>query len=442
MALVMQQTDSIPESDRPSAGPPNSGPPDSGQAGTPQRDAWLMYAGRGTRDAARTIMAVLIGIFLVEGLGFSRSELGLLLGISLAGGLLLSFALMFAGTRLSRRASFVVIAVVTSLAGVLLIVTDNIWLLALGSFFGAYAASGMHVGPMIQLEQSGLAQVSRASHRTQAFSYLTLSSAAGRIAGAALVGIATFLIEARDFDLVDAHRVVFGIYIGLNLLTVVIYALLSPAAESKGVSAGSSQQGPWVNPLKAKARRRILRISALFGVDSFSGGLIFDTFFAIWLFTQFGVNEGTVGAVLIATQVANLVSIWLAPKVASRFGLLNTLVFTQVASNLALLGFAFAPGIAVAIALWVLRGLFDEMDVPTRQSYVMSIVPEDERDVMAATNNLGRGIGRLPSTAVTGALWASSVTIAPWLTGAGLKLAYNAAVYLTFRGVQPPEEGG
>lgn len=411
--------------------------------GRPLADAWLMYFGRGTRDAARTIMAVLIGIFLIEGLGFSQSELGLLLGISLAGGLLLSFGLMFTGSRLSRRVSFVVIALTTALAGGLLLFSENIWLLAFGSFFGAYAASGMHVGPMIQLEQSGLAQVSRASHRTQAFSYLTLSSASGRIAGGALVGIATFLIEVRDFDLVDAHRVVFGIYIGLNFLTAVIYGLLSSAAEpAKGRQ--DSESGPqnelWVNPLKAKERGRILRISALFGVDSFSGGLIFDTFLAIWLFTQFDVNEGTVGLVLIATQAANLVSIWLAPKVAARIGLLNTLVFTQVASNLFLLGFAFAPGTAVAISLWVLRGLFDEMDVPTRQSYVMAIVPEDERDVMAATNNLGRGIGRLPSTAVTGALWSGSITIAPWLTGGGLKLAYNVAIYLAFRKVQPPEE--
>ncbi len=414
---------------------------DTGDHGRPRADAWLMYGARGARDAARTIMAVLIGIFLVEGLGFSQSELGLLLGISLAGGLLLSFGLMFTGSVLSRRASFVVIASVTTLAGFLLLFTDNIWLLAIGSFFGAYAASGMHVGPMIQLEQSGLAQVSKASHRTQAFSYLTLSSAAGRIAGGALVGIATFLIEVHDFDLIDAHRVVFGIYIGLNLLTAVLYAMLSRAAEpNNGTDSPGRRAGPWVNPLRAKERGRILRVSALFGVDSFSGGLIFDTFLAIWLFTKFGVNEGSVGGVLVATQVANLISIWLAPKVAARIGLLNTLVSTQVISNLCLIGFAFAPGVGLAIALWVVRGLFDEMDVPTRQSYVMSIVPDDERDLMAATNNLGRGIGRLPSTTVTGALWANSVTVAPWLTGAGLKLAYNLAIYLSFRNVHPPEE--
>jgi MFS family permease len=408
------------------------------RTGNPRRDAWLMYAGRGTRDAARTIMAVLIGIFLVEGLGYSQSQLGLLLAVSLAGGLLLSFALMLSGNRLSRRTSFVVTGLITTFAGLLLIFTDNVWLLVIGSFFGAYAASGMHVGPMIQLEQSGLAQVSHAAGRTTAFSYLTLSSAAGRIVGGGLVGIATFLIEVKDFDLVDAHRITFGVYIGLNLLTVVLYAAMSPAMEAKKDNGGSTAR--WPNPLNASARGRILRVSALFGLDSFSGGLIFDTFLAIWLFTKFGVNEGTVGGVLIATQSANLISIWLAPRVASKFGLLNTLVFTQVAANLCLIGFAFAPGVAVAVGLWVIRGLFDEMDVPTRQSYVMAIVPDHERDIMAATNNLGRGIGRLPSTAVTGALWSGAITIAPWLTGAGLKLTYNMLVYAAFRGVHPEEE--
>jgi predicted MFS family arabinose efflux permease len=405
--------------------------------GNPRRDAWLMCIGRGVRDAARTIMAVLIGIFIVEGLGYSQSQLGLILAVSLAGGLLLSSALMMSCTRMSRRTSFVVVGIVTTLAGLLLIFTDNIWLLAIGSFFGAYAASGMHVGPMIQLEQSGLAQVSLATGRTKAFSYLTLSSAVGRIAGGGLVGIATFLVEARDFSLVDAHRITFGVYIGLNVLMVVLYAALSPAMEAKQQNGATAR---WPNPLKATARGRILRVSALFGLDSFSGGLMFDTFLAIWLFTKFGVNEGTVGAVLVATQSTNLISIWLAPRVAAKFGLLNTLVFTQVAANFCLIGFAFAPGVAVAISLWVIRGLFDEMDVPTRQSYVMAIVPESERDIMAATNNLGRGIGRLPSTAVTGALWSSAITIAPWLTGAGLKLTYNLLVYAAFRGVHPEEE--
>jgi MFS family permease len=106
-----------------------------------------------------------------------------------------------------------------------------------------------------------------------------------------------------------------------------------------------------------------------------------------------------------------------------------------------LIAFAFAPTAPVAIAIWVLRGFFDEMDVPTRQSYVMAIVPDDERDVMAGTNNLGRGIGRVPSSAVTGLLWSGAVTVAPWLLAGGLKLSYNLSVYMAFRRVRPPEEG-
>ena len=403
--------------------------------GRPKTDAWLLFAGRGVRDAARTIMAVLIGIYLVEGLERSSADLGWLLGISLVGGLALSFAVMLTGARLSRRLWFVSLTAITLAAGLLLIFTDNIFLLALGAFFGSYAASGMHVGPIIQLEQSGLAQVSTAAGRTRAFSNLTVSSAIGRAAGGGLVWIATFLINARDFELVDAYRVTFGVYVGLTLLTLIIYASLSSAVESPNVA-----QKAWPNPMKAKARGRILRISALFGVDSFAGGLIFDTFLALWLFDKFGVNEGTVGGVLIATQMVNLVSLWLAPYVAERIGLLNTFVWTQVVSNVAIVAFAFAPTAPIAIAIWIARGLFDEMDVPTRQSYVMAIVDDDERDVMAGSNNLGRGIGRVPSSTVTGFLWAGAITIAPWLMGAGLKLAYDVAVYWTFKDVKPPEE--
>ena len=400
-----------------------------------------MFVARGARDSAHTIMSVLIGIFLVEGLGFSRSTMGLLLGVSLAGGLALSFGVLLIGARVARRQSFVGVALLTSVAGALLLVTDNVWLLALGAFLGAYSASGGHMGPMIQLEQASLAQVSRPSERTRAFSNLTLASTAGRIAGGGLVGIASLLVEVHDFSLVDAHRVVFGIYISLNLLTAGIYALLSTAVEHRPAGAADAPQPrKWVNPAKATARKRIFGISALFGVDSFAGGVIHDTFLAVWLFTQFGVNEGTVGAVLVATRVASLVSVWLAPMVAARVGLLNTLVFSQVGSNVLIIAFAFAPTAGVAIALWVVHGLFNEMDVPTRQSYVMAIVPDDEREVMAATNNLGRSIGRVPSTSITGLLWSSSVNASPWIVGATIKLLYDAGAYFSFRKVRPAEE--
>jgi sugar phosphate permease len=119
---------------------------------------------------------------------------------------------------------------------------------------------------------------------------------------------------------------------------------------------------------------------------------------------------------------------------------LNTFVWTQVAANICLIAFAFAPGAAIAAGIWMIRGIFDEMDVPTRQSYMMALVPPEERTVMAGSANLGRGFGRMPSSTVTGFLWAGAYTVAPWLVGGGLKLAYDFAIYFSFRNVELPEE--
>ncbi|MEE8046707.1 MAG: MFS transporter [Dehalococcoidia bacterium] len=404
------------------------------QQGRPSLDALIVYAGRGLRDMGRGLIAVILAIYLAE-IGLSIPQIGLILGASLIGGFLFSLLVMFTANTISRRLWFVIIAVVTGGAISMLFFTENVWLIGLASFFGSYAGSGMHWGPSLQLEQSSLTEVSTAQTRTRAFSNLSVSSAGGRALGAALVGIATYLIGVRGWELVDAYKVLLAIYLGINLLNAAIYLALSSAIESKA-SAGDRL----VNPFKTPSRKPVLKLSALFSVDSFAGGMIFDAFFALWMVEKYGMNEGTIAAIMIATQGFNLVSIWLAPSVAKRIGLLNTFVWTQVAANICLISFAFAPTAAIAAGIWMLRGVFDEMDVPTRQSYMMAIVPPEERTVMAGSANLGRGLGRMPSSTVTGFLWAGAYTVAPWLLGGGLKLAYNFAIYFSFRNVQLPEE--
>ncbi len=402
--------------------------------GRPSTDAIIVYAGRGLRDMGRGLIAVILAIYLAE-IGLSIPQIGLVLGSSLVGGFVLSLVVMFSAKAISRRAWFVIIAVVTGISIAMLFYTENVWLIGIASFFGSYAGSGMHWGPSLQLEQSSLTEVTNFQTRTRAFSNLSVSSAGGRAVGSALVVIATYLIGVRDWELIDAYKVLLAIYLGINLLNAVIYLGLSSAVESK-TSAGDLL----VNPFKTPSRKPILKLSGLFGVDSFAGGMIFDAFFALWMVDKYGMNEGTIAAIMIATQGLNLVSIWLAPSVAKRIGLFNTFVWTQVASNICLITFAFAPGAVIATGIWMLRGIFDEMDVPTRQSYMMALVPPEERTVMAGSANLGRGLGRMPSSTVTGFLWAGAYTVAPWLIGGGLKLAYDFAIYFSFRNVQLPDE--
>ena len=164
--------------------------------------------------------------------------------------------------------------------------------------------------------------------------------------------------------------------------------------------------------------------------------MVFESFLSFWLFTKFGLSAAAIGAILIASHVLNIVSLALAPPVSRRLGLLNTLVFTQVVSNIALILFAFAPTAIIAIALWLTRSLFDEMDVPTRQAYMMGITETDEHPIMAGTANIGRGLGRIPSATVTGWLWAGALTITPWVAAGTIKLAYDFAIWLAFRKVK------
>ena len=401
------------------------------------RDAWLLYLGRFTRDTGRGLLAVLAVLYLRE-IGIGNAQIGLLLGISLAGGFVTSLAVMLFATRFTARTWAAVIATVTSIAGIVLIATDQYFPLLIGGFFGSYAASGVHWGPMLQVEQTGLSNLSQDRHRTRSFSFLNIASSIGRALGALLAGGATLLVAAYEFELVDAYRIMLAVYCVLNFVSAGGYLFLSSAPD--GRNSSQQQHATIQNPFKARARRNILTVSGLFAIDSFAGGMIFESFLSLWMVEKFGSSTAEVGLMLVAAQGLNIVSLTLAPTVAARIGLLNTLVFTQVGSNLALIAFAFAPSAWIAVALWMARSLLDEMDVPTRQSYMMGITEPDERPMMAGTANLGRGLGRVGSPVITGALWAGAITAAPWVLAGTLKLVYDAAIYFAFRNVTPPEE--
>ena len=428
----------------------------------PRLDAWLFYVGRFIRDGARWLMAILAVIYLAE-IGLSNSQVGIVFGVSLAGGFVISLVVMLTSRGVSTRTWSVINMLIIALAGVLLILVNDFWLLVIGGFFGSYAASGAHLGAMTQLEQTGIAAVVPEENRTKAYSILTMSSAAGRATGALLAGLSTLLINTFEWDALNAYKTIFWLYVAMHLLAATVYLLLSRAAnpqstarptepnrrtpgsaaspcyaggESKRGSRARARNSLFVNPFKARARRPILTISSLFAIDSFAGGMVFESFLSFWLFTKFGMSAAAIGAMLIAAQGLNMVSLALAPWVARQVGLLNTLVFSQVASNIMLISFAFAPTAIIAVALWMLRSLFDEMDVPTRQAYMMTITESDEHPIMAGSANLGRGLGRIPSATITGWLWSGALTTVPWVAAGTIKLAYDFAIWLAFRRVK------
>ena len=409
----------------------------------PTLDPYLFFVGRFVRDGARSLMAILAVIYLAE-IGFSNSQVGIIFGFSLAGGFVISVAVMLTSRGVSTRTWAVVNMLITALAGVLLIVSNDFWILIIGGFFGSYAASGAHWGGMMQLEQTGIAAVVPQEHRTRAYSNLTIASSAGRATGALLAGLSTLLINTFEWEPISAYHAVLWLYIGMHGIAALVYIVLSKAVNLQS-TANDYTSSLFANPFKARARRRILTISSLFAIDSFAGGMVFESFVSFWLFTKFGMSAAAIGGLLIAAHALNIASLALAPWVARRIGLLNTLVLTQVVSNIALILFAFAPTVLIAVVLWLLRALFDEMDVPTRQAYMMGITETDEHSIMAGTANLGRGLGRIPSATVTGWLWAGALTVTPWIAAGTLKIAYDFAIWIAFRRVtipsRPPREG-
>lgn len=413
----------------------------------PAIDPYLFYAGRFIRDAARSLMAILAVIYLVH-IGISNTQVGFIFGASLAGGFLLSVVVMLTNRAVSTRTWSVANMLITGLAGIVLITSDNLWLLIIGGFFGSYAASGAHWGAMAQLEQTGIAAAIPQRNRTKAYSTLSIASSAGRAIGALLAGLSTLLIETLDWNPTSAYHALLWLYVALHIIASLIYLFLSNSSlmqsesgaeersETPRATTDSNRESLFVNPFKARARKPILTMSSLFAVDSFAGGLIFESFLSFWLFTKFGLSAAAIGALIIASQLLNMASLALAPWVARRIGLLNTLVFTQVASNIILISFAFAPTAIIAVTLWLLRSLFDEMDVPTRQAYMMGITEPDEHPIMAGSANLGRGVGRIPSATVTGWLWAGALTITPWIAAGTIKIVYDFAIWMAFRRVR------
>ena len=401
----------------------------------PTLDTWLFFSGRFVRDVARMLMAILAVIYLAE-IGFSNSQVGIIFGFSLAGGFVVSVAVMLTSRGISTRTWSVVNMVITAIAGVLLIVSSDFWIIIIGGFFGSYAASGAHWGAMTQLEQTGIAAVISQDRRTRAYSNLTIASSAGRAVGALLAGLSTLLIKTFEWEPLTAYHAILWLYVATHLLAATVYMLLSTAVNTQRDQNEEVDRSFLVNPFKARARRPILTISGLFAVDSFAGGMTFESFLSFWLFTKFDMSAAAIGAMLIAAQGLNMVSLALAPWVARKVGLLNTLVFSQVASNIMLISFAFAPTAIIAVAFWMLRSLFDEMDVPTRQAYMMAITDPDEHPIMAGTANLGRGLGRIPSATVTGWLWAGALTTVPWIAAGTIKIAYDFAIWFAFRRVK------
>jgi MFS family permease len=394
-------------------------------------DRNLILTAASLRALATGMAGVLLGLYLAR-LGLSAAAMGAVISAGLAGATLSVLLTTLAGDRFGRRRTLLWLAAVSALGGIAAALGSDAAALGVASFAGMVNGMGRDRGAALVMEQAILPATTDDRGRTGAFAWYNLLIDIGHALGALLAALPAILQQWTGMSEVDAFRCSFVLYAVLHGLAVPIYWRLSAAAEAP--------PAPQRQPVAAHSRRILWKISALFGLDAVAGGFMGAALLSYFFYERFAVSAAVIGALFFGARIMNAVSHLAAAWLARRIGLLNTMVFTHTPSSLLLLTVAFAPNFPVAAALFLLREGLVEMDVPTRQSYVMAVVRPEERTLASGVTHLVRLGGWAVAPVAAGFLMQGVALATPLVIGAAMKIAYDAMLYLAFRRLKPPEE--
>jgi len=395
------------------------------------RDRRILYATALLRSLGTSLVGVLLGIYLAR-LKLDPAAVGLIVTAGLGGAAAAALAVTVLGDRLGRRRTLLALACVGALGTLAFVATSQLAILGTAAIVGMLNGMGRDRGAALVLEQAILPSTTGDERRTLGFAWYSMLQDVGHSLGALLAGAPALLRAWFDVGELTSYRLVLATNAVLLLASAILYLQLSPAAEAPPASARL--------PSDPGTRRALYGLAALFGLDSLAGGFLTSALLAFFFFKRFGVEEGTVGLLFFGARVANAGSHLAAAFLAKRIGLVNTMVFTHIPSSLLLATVAFAPSFPVAAALFLLREGLVEMDVPTRQSYVMAVVRPDERTFASGLTNLVRLGGWAVAPGFAGLLMQGTSLAAPLLVGSAMKIAYDLLLFGAFRRRKPPEE--
>lgn len=399
-------------------------------------DLKILFTTRIVRLFCYGFLSLLLALYLAQ-VGLTDQQIGWLFSLTLAGDAAVSLWLTTFADRLGRRRTLQIGALLMLGAGLVFILTDNIVFLMAAAIVGVISPSGNEIGPFLSVEQAGLSQIVPNQKRTQVFAWYNLAGSFATATGALCGGWVVQILQGRGWLALDAYRVVLGAYAAGGLILTLLFLTLSPAVEVQEKTPVGTQLVLGLH----RSRAVVLRLSALFALDAFAGGLILQSMIAYWFHIKFGVDTGLLGSLFFGANVLAGISALLAVPLAKRFGLINTMVFTHVPSNLLLILVPLMPNLPLAIGLLLARFSISQMDVPTRQSYTMAVVSADERSAAAGVTGIARSVGASLAPVLTGIFLANPALFSlPFFLCGGLKLVYDLALYRSFNAVKPPEE--
>jgi MFS family permease len=398
-------------------------------------DIIILFSTRIIRLFCYGFLSVVLALYLAE-IGLTEGQIGLLFTFTLFGDALISLWLTTSADRFGRKRTLILGALLMAGAGLAFVLTRNVILLILAAIVGVISPSGNEIGPFLSVEQAGLAQLISNKNRTQFFAWYALVGSFATAIGALSGGWLAQVLQDNAWTTFESYRVVLIGYAIGGLLLLLLFLKLT-----KSVEVETTQDTTKRILGLHRSREVVFKLSSLFAMDAFAGGLLVQSLMVYWFHIRFGVESGLLGSIFFGANILAGISALLAVRLANKFGLINTMVFTHIPSNILLILVPLMPTLPLAIGTLLLRFSISQMDVPTRQSYTMAVVAPDERSAASGITAIARSVGAAVSPALTGLLFSIPLLFnAPFFLSGGLKIIYDLLLYREFRAVKPPEE--
>ncbi|MGA2080080.1 MAG: MFS transporter [Holophaga sp.] len=399
----------------------------AGWTGVLDRDGRLLFLTRCIRMFSYGFLSVVMVLYLA-GLGFGEGRIGLLLTLTLAGDTLVSLWITTQADRIGRRTMLIAGALLMTAAGVPFALSGDFTVLLVAATLGVISPSGNEVGPFLAIEQASLSQILSDQSRTGVFAWYNLAGSFATATGALAGGWTAQALQHGGMAPVDSYRALVYAYAGAGILLAVLFTRVSRSVEAPPSAAKAGRFG------LHKSRNTVIRLSALFSLDAFAGGFVIQSIVAYWFHQRFGAAPGMLGSIFFAANLLAGFSALYAVRLAKKIGLIRTMVFTHIPSNVLLILVPLMPTLPLAIAMLLLRFSISQMDVPTRQSYTMAVVSPDERSAAAGVTGIARTTGASVAPVIAGPMLAvPALAGLPFIVSGGLKILYDLLLYRSFR---------
>jgi MFS family permease len=398
------------------------------------RDIILLFATRTIRLFAYGFISLILALYLAA-TGLNASGVGAILTATLAGDILVSLWVTMVADRVGRKNMLLLGSALMILAGVVFLLTDDPVWITLAAIIGIVSPSGGEIGPFLSIEQAALSQLVPDNRRTRVFGWYNLVGSFATAAGALVGGWLAQWLQAIGWSGLEAYRFIMGGYAVCGLALMLFFIFLSRHAEA--VPAGAAMGGAAKRTMGLhRSKSVVFKLSSLFALDAFAGGFVVQSMIAWWLHVRYGVDVGMLGTLFFGANLLAGVSALLATRLADRIGLVRTMVYTHIPSNILLCLVPLMPDFWLAVAVLLLRATISQMDVPARQSYTMAVVSPDERSAASGITTVARSVGAAVSPLLGGLLMANPLLFsAPFFVAGGLKIMYDVMLYKMFKDI-------